>query len=556
MIWYIRGAMALINLARHETHDFPLEVQTPQPQPFNVEVVADFTHESGETIAGVPGFYDGDDRWIIRFSGPLAGEWRGRTRSEVGGLDGVELSCLVDAEPENAEVLGPLRIDPEHPTRFVTDHDQPFILTGLECDWFFSYHQRHAEECDARVRHLREHGFNYMVTNLYAHSFWNEAHIPPEHLYSYPRLFPFGGDNDHPDHAVMNIEFFRDFDRMMRLLRRHGMMVHLMFQVQNKAVNWPQRYTAEDDRFWRYVTARYQAFSNVIWDIGKEPFHIQVEENMRQDYLFDRIAFIRRHDAYGRFVQCQDAEAASPGRVSELDRACDFITDQVHLFSCSDYNREVLAKHRRRPRPYLNIENGYELGVDRIEPYVDEAQAQPGERIIKWAYAIYSAGGYWNYYYCNLAWCVIKFDPTPASWRYIKLLSELLHEVPFNEMESRNDLVSRGFCLAKVNRHYWVFLPEGGDFNLDLSDLPRGPDREALWVSEIPGVQARWPEWTCKIPEVQAAWVDIYSGKRFTTTTRVKAWESPFKNPLINHTRPVVVMIAIPDQASPPGDPA
>ncbi len=39
---------------------------------------------------------------------------------------------------------------------------------------------------------------------------------------------------------------------------------------RNKKVSWPEARSAEDNRHFDYVIKRYQAFSNIVWDISKE----------------------------------------------------------------------------------------------------------------------------------------------------------------------------------------------------------------------------------------------------------------------------------------------
>ena len=46
-----------------------------------------------------------------------------------------------------------------------------------------------------------------------------------------------------------------------------------MIKVYNKMVNWPAPGSQDRARYFRYVTARYQAFSNVAWDFAKEAYN-------------------------------------------------------------------------------------------------------------------------------------------------------------------------------------------------------------------------------------------------------------------------------------------
>jgi hypothetical protein len=51
----------------------------------DVELAADFTDQQNKRLR-VPGFYDGDGRYVVRFSPPTPGEWKYRTSSNAPAL--------------------------------------------------------------------------------------------------------------------------------------------------------------------------------------------------------------------------------------------------------------------------------------------------------------------------------------------------------------------------------------------------------------------------------------------------------------------------------------
>lgn len=104
------------------------------------------------------------------------------------------------------------------------------------------------------------------------------------HVYGPPKHSVFGGTNENPAHAVMNLDFFRDFDAFMSYLHAKGIVVHPMRQVQSKRVRWAPRRSVEDDLYWRYVVARYQAYPNLPWDVGKESFYLYRENRRPRSY--------------------------------------------------------------------------------------------------------------------------------------------------------------------------------------------------------------------------------------------------------------------------------
>jgi hypothetical protein len=302
-----------------------------------------------------------------------------------------------------------------------------------------------------------------------------------------------------------------------------------MIQVQNKHVNWPHRLTAADNAYWRYVVARYQAFGNIIWDVGKESYNL-LRETGSHDYTLSRIALIRNNDAYDHLVTVHDPEGSSHSRYSEVDEACDFVSDQIHTGCVSRYNREATRMRQILPKPYVNIEYGYEEGAEPLKTYHSRTTAS-WQDVLKWTYALLAAGAYPGYYYSNVAWDLIRFEPEPAGWIRYEYLMNFMKDLPFNRMTGMNVLVDRGYCLAEPGRAYLVYLPEGGDAVIDLTDLPstRGPRGE----------------WQPGNIDVKGTWMAIYTGERKTVSIEPIGWLTEIPNPIEDVNQPCVLAITL-----------
>ncbi len=97
-------------------------------------VTAVFTHAGSGTRLELPGFWDGDRRYVVRFAPPRRGAWTFRTRSADKGLDAVRgtISARTPSAAElrrNGNLRGHLRISPDG--RYFTYADgTPFFLLG------------------------------------------------------------------------------------------------------------------------------------------------------------------------------------------------------------------------------------------------------------------------------------------------------------------------------------------------------------------------------------------------------------------------------------------
>jgi hypothetical protein len=498
----------------YHVHDFEVSVRAPFDNPFRVSVSATFLHESGEALSNLPGFYDGDGTWRIRFSPTRPGVWTGITSSTHADLHAVRLGPVNAVANGNPRVHGRVRVDTASPRRFRFEDGAPFVYLAFECDWLFALHQTRPNACRRLVDTIVERGFNTVVTTMYSHSGFSDP--SSEWVFDPPALYPFGGTNDSPDHSRLNIPFFRDFDAVVDYLHEKGVVLHLMLQVQNKKVRWPARRSAEDDMYWRYIVARYQAYPNVVWDVSKESFNLH-RETGSHDYTLDRMRIVRHADAYRHLVTVHDPVGNSPAQTSAVDDACDFISDQIHLGDVGLYNREAVRRFRTLPKPYVNVEYGYELGAEDIKTYRSPT-TRPWQDILLWTYAIYVGGGHACYYYNNTSWDLVKPEPEPPGWARYRYLVDLLAEMDIRRMEPDNDFVQGGYCLAERGRQYLVLLPHGGNCAIDLTAVSP----------------------TCPL---EARWMDIYTGARSATSLDARGFAVELSNPLDAPAHPCVVHV-------------
>jgi hypothetical protein len=468
----ISVAGAATNIERYHTHDFTFQASAPG-NPFDVELAGEFSGPEGAHIR-VPGFYDGDGRWIVRFSPDREGAWQLRTVSPLAALDGKTESGILVTPNRHPQIHGALRVDAAHPYHFIYEDGTRYFLLGYEADWLWGADMQ--DPARKLMRHLIDQmstrGFNHVMVNIFAHDTnWSKGR---EHAWDWgpAPVYPWEGTNEKPDHSRLNPKFFQIYDGMMTALRDKGIVAHIMLKVYNKQVNWPQKYSRDEERFFRYVTARYQAYSNVVWDFSKEA------HNERDFGLQARlIELVRAADSYHHLLTSHDDDMFY--WTPETNRLLDFRTDQQHSFW-----PEMIAFDRAiRKYPVLNSEFGYERGVDKFPTYrtEDDWQVQ-----LHRAWLVYIAGGYGVYYYHNTAWDVVKPDPEPPGMQRFQLLKDTLAALPYWRMEPHDELAVGGPCLALPGEAYAVYVQEG-PLTLNLTGLDSPQKARAEWVDTWTG---------------------------------------------------------------------
>ena len=462
-----------VSIAQYHSHDFEYRASATG-NPFDVELAAEFTGPGGARLR-VPGFYDGDGVWKIRFSPNRQGEWSMRTSSSLAALDGKTQSVFCGPN-RHPSIHGVLRVDPAHPYHFVYEDGTRYFLLGYEADWLWGADMQDPKRAlmQRLVDQMAARGFNHVIVNVYAHDTGWSPERKHEWDWGPPAVFPWEGANQQPDHSRLNPRFFQIYDHMMESLREKGIVAHIMLKVYNKKVNWPAKYSRDEERYFRYVVARYQGFSNVVWDFSKEA------HNEKDPFLQRRmIELVRSTDAYRHLVTAHDDDIYY--WTPEFNASVDFRTDQQHTFW-----PEMIAFDRAiRNYPVLNSEFGYERGVDRLPSYGVE---HDWEEQLRRAWLIYMAGGYGVYYYHNTAWDVVKPDPEPPGMQRFQLLKETLAALPYWRMEPHNELAVGGPCLARPGEVYAFYL-EGTDITVNLRELEDSGKVAAWWVNTWTGAR-------------------------------------------------------------------
>lgn len=454
----VNYSKAAVEALKHEVVDIKFKASNNLPNPFESSFLATFTSPSGAT-QDVPGFYNGGGEWVVRFSASEAGEWSYTTASDVKQLSGKKGRVVVDSKPY-MQRRGEVQPDPNSPQHLVwSDGNEPYFLLGFECDFLFAldYHSSTTPRLDSFLDRVAANGFNHIVMNVYANDVvWAKD---PDLLAEYEvggdeGIFPFLGSNSNPDHSSLNVEFFKRFDRTMEALNERNLISHLMIYVWNKNVAWATPGSEEDNCYFDYVIKRYQAFSNVVWDISKEAlFYGLIDDN----FVSERIDRVRRLDGYDRMVTVHDIGY------------CNRNSDKVDM--ASNQNWKLLVNHemnnfraKYKAKPILNVEHG---GYEECDYDVFCGNYVNAEYCLRRNYESVFAGAYTTYYWQGCSWNVLIDDydtSTKVKYRpkmeYFKYMSELFTKYPYHTFKANSANSNSGFCMTNDEGTYLIYMPK------------------------------------------------------------------------------------------------
>jgi Domain of unknown function (DUF5060)/Domain of unknown function (DUF5605)/Protein of unknown function (DUF4038) len=253
---------------------FEIELSGPsEGNPFlDVEVSAVFSQDDGHSVV-VPGFYDGDGVYRVRFMPEMPGEWHYVTRSNKPAMSDREGSVIVG--PPGPNDHGPVRV--RNTYHFAYADGTPFRPLGTTA---YTWTHRTAELEEQTLHTLAGSPFNKIRMAVLPQDFGIEF-MPPTR-------FPFEGTPPRNwDFTRFDPEFFRHLELRVGQLRDIGVEADLiLFHPYGKTWNFHALDAETDDRYVRYVVARLAAYRNVWWSLANEYDFIRTKNAADWDRLF------------------------------------------------------------------------------------------------------------------------------------------------------------------------------------------------------------------------------------------------------------------------------
>lgn len=220
----------------------------------DVQWSATFTQGSRTVV--VPGFWDGDGTYRVRFSPPTPGEWRYETRSTAPELNGKTGTFTATAPAGNNH--GPVEVFHTFHLRFA--NGTPFHQFGTTC-YAWVHQTRDLQE--QTLKTLAASPFNKIRFCVFPKSY---AYNKNE-----PEFFAFEkGANGKFDFSRPAPAFWRHFEQRILDLQRIGIQADLILWHPYDRWGFADMSDAEDDRYLRYCIARLGAFRNVWWSLANE----------------------------------------------------------------------------------------------------------------------------------------------------------------------------------------------------------------------------------------------------------------------------------------------
>jgi hypothetical protein len=249
------------SIPKYDIFELTLKGPTTGNPYLDQQLQATFTF--GHRSVQVDGFYDGNGIYKIRFMPDTEGHWRYTTTSATPALANQTGAFTCTAAVGNNH--GPVAV--RNTSHFAYADGTPYFPFGTTC--YAWAHQGTAME-EQTLTTLAASPFNKIRMCVFPKSY-EYNHNEPE-FYVFPRTAP--ASTDHPqgtnDLTRFNPEFFAHFEKLLHRLRDLNIEADLILFHPYDRWGYASMPAEADDRYLRYVVARFSAFRNVWWSMANE----------------------------------------------------------------------------------------------------------------------------------------------------------------------------------------------------------------------------------------------------------------------------------------------
>jgi hypothetical protein len=472
---------------RRTVGEWTLYSECDYAEPFvDVTVDATFTSPSGEVYA-MPGFYDGEGTWRIRFSPDKAGTWAYRFVSRPADPELAQEGTF-EATPNDGR--GFLRATPGQAWGFQYESGEPAFLLGDTTYNLFGMAYC-GGDVEAFLRRRAEQGFNVFRVRCQVSPFH-----PPEgySVWQTRSTWPWGGSEQSPRFDRFNLDYFQTVDEVLRIAEDLGIGFEMIVEAWGFEYPFNDRaiFVREWEELWlRYLIARFDAFGSVyFWTLMNE-YEYYPDGDWRYNPIADRWAmrvgrWVKESGPHGHVVSVHNGPQMPPfaERFRIDPGAVDAVMFQVwgstgagDGWLAAGIDEQILKSFAGWGGSAVFAEYGYERNPDLSLTFPGFTHCDGN----------HTRRGAWRGAFCAMGvingfentWGpVMNLEDDQEGVAYLQNLKRFFTQVvPFEELGVAPGLVlpgpyERGYrplALASANRDLVaIYMPAGGAVTLDL----------------------------------------------------------------------------------------
>ncbi|MHC4407249.1 MAG: DUF5060 domain-containing protein, partial [Planctomycetota bacterium] len=411
----------------------------------DVSLTVTYTRPDGGTV-DFRGFYDGEKTWKLRFMPGQLGTWRYTARFSDGapGRTGA-FECI------RSDVPGMLTLDRANPIWFGFTGGRRALVRGLHVgDRFFAENWLEADR-KAFLDWAERQGYNLLSV---ASHYLNRNSEGRGKGWKTPDLWP------------PNAGEFRKLEARLDDLAARRIMVYPFAGFFGRDSDFPKK--PEDQAFYvRYTLTRLGPYWNVLFNVaGPEP-NLGKANYLPSEDVARLGRLIRQADVFGHPLSVHNRTGDDPYRDSAWSTFGTLqgpkTTDRAKL------SAGLLRNHHDRKT--LFAQETLWAG-NKNHPAYSHDDLRKNAYVIHMSAAAMAFGDMAGNSSSGFSGSMDLDERVQRRHDVIREVWDFFETVPYHRMRPRQDLISRGYCLAEPGREYLVYLDAGGRVDVKLEDGP------------------------------------------------------------------------------------
>lgn len=428
--------------SQYEMVEWHFENIVVSDNPFDVQANATFTHESGTTIqTGL--FYNGIQKWTLRFAGTKSGKWTFTTQSKIAALNGHAGTITVTPD---SNAIGFVTHKDNRWARQRGDSLEAFQPQFAMYDTPDGFYQK-PDKIDTDIQtFIHEHGFTGLHTFVFC--CWFDIH--EERSNNLP-------DNPNPDPRT-----FEALELLIQKTHQAGGLVHIWVWGDESRRQTPVKWginSEVDKRLQRYIAARLGPLPG--WTMG---YGYDLWEWVEGEQLTEWHTYMHQHLGWPHMLGARGAK----NDLGQLSEVLDYAAYEQHR---PDYDMYVKTITQRPNKPAFSEDR---FRIRTQSKYAEKDYTEELTRRGLWHSSM--AGGVANIW-GNLAYAPgtvpenyrqsapYQHPEWIATWNQFfknRFTLDLIHD----------NLITDGVCLRDPNHQTYLIYKENTDtVSLDLSQI-------------------------------------------------------------------------------------
>ncbi len=266
-------------------------------------------------------------------------------------------------------------------------------------------------------------------------------------------------------------------------MEKLGIMMHLVLQeTENECLLDVGKLDVQRKLYLRELIARFGHHLVITWNIGEEngPTNWSPVGQTVQDRKA-MMSYIRKTNPYECFVVVH-THSTDPDHSALIEPFLGFADLDGPSLQLSppslvhEYTKKWLNLSEEQGKPWVVCSD--ELGPHwmGVMPDADDPDHDTIRKEALWGNLMAGGAGvewYFGYRYDHGDLNCEDWRSRDIMWDQTRYALEFFQtHLPFTRMESRDELINNGYCLAEPGSVYALYLPEGGDAVLDLTGHP------------------------------------------------------------------------------------